>query len=189
MLNHTVFKVFFFFIACMLLACPAWSSGKGFYPDGQIKWEYLFKEGQLQEAKWYSAEGQLVSREIYVDGKAEKTEGYRADGSLEWQIKQLAENRQEVTRIDSEGKVTARYEMLDDQPDGTYTAYFPNGQIKQIVTYRNGTLEGPATTFFPSGQKEHEFSYVNGQVDGPYRTYSEVGTLLTEYSFSQGQVQ
>ncbi|NIP26415.1 MAG: hypothetical protein GWN81_17530, partial [Phycisphaerae bacterium] len=81
-----------------------------------------------------------ISREIYANGQPEKTEGYRADGSLEWQVKQLADDRQEVTRIDETGKMTARYEILNDQPDGEYTTYYADGQIKQIVTYNKGTL-------------------------------------------------
>jgi antitoxin component YwqK of YwqJK toxin-antitoxin module len=171
------------------LATPAVAAGKGFYPDGQIKWEYLFQDGEIEQANWYNEAGQLVSREFYSTGKAERTEGYRADGSLEWQVKNLVDNRQEVTRFDTAGMMTVQYEMADGQPDGKYTTYLADGQPKQTVTYKKGVLDGPARTFFPSGQVEHEFSYVDGQVDGYYRTFSEDGKLLTEYIFSAGQLQ
>ena len=67
----------------------AQAEGKGFYPDGQLKWEYLFEDGEISEAKWYNEAGQLVSRESYATGEPVKTEGYRLDGTLEWQVRQL----------------------------------------------------------------------------------------------------
>ena len=79
--------VCFLLLTAGTLATTAWAEGRGFYPDGTLKWEYLFQKGEIREAKWYSEGGELVSREIYVAGKAEKTEGYRADGSLEWQVR------------------------------------------------------------------------------------------------------
>lgn len=170
------------------LATTALAAGKGFYPNGQTKWEYLFQNGEISEAKWYNEAGQLVSRETYVSGKPEKTEGYRADGSLEWQLRQLENNQQEVTRFDTSGKITALYQTVDGQPHGEYTTFFADGQAKQTVTYQQGTLNGPARTFFNSGQVEHEFTYSNGEVDGIYRTYSSEGKLLSEYTFSAGQL-
>jgi hypothetical protein len=38
------------------IACAA---GKGFYADWQLKWEYLFEEGVISEARWYNEAGQL----------------------------------------------------------------------------------------------------------------------------------
>ena len=141
------FMVFLFAALCTPSA--SFAEGKGFYPDGQLKWEYLFQDGQISEAKWYNEAGQLVTREVYVDGQAETTEGYRPDGSLEWQTRKLQDNRQEVTRFDEAGQKTALYQTLDNQPDGEYTAFYADGAPKQTVTYQMGILEGPAKTYFP----------------------------------------
>ena len=171
------------------MASTVSAAGKGFYDDGQTKWEYLFEEGVISEAKWYSETGELISRETYVAGQTDKTEGYRADGSLEWQAKPLEEGRQEVTRFDLGSQKTDLYQTVSGQVDGVYSTFFSTGQTKQMVTYSQGILNGPATTFFPSGQVEHEFSYSNGEVDGLYLTYSEEGKLLSEYTFVKGQLQ
>jgi antitoxin component YwqK of YwqJK toxin-antitoxin module len=185
----------FFLTFCLLvlaagtLTTNAQAGGKGFYPDGQTKWEYLFQDGEISEAKWYNEAGQLISREIYASGQPEKTEGYRPDGSLEWQVRQLENGHQEVTRFDESSKITARYQTVDGHSDGEYTTFFADGQAKQTVTYRQGLLDGSARTFFNSGQVEHEFSYSNGEVDGTYRTFSADGKLLSEYTFSAGQLQ
>lgn len=190
MIKQPIFLLFLalVFIAGSMASTVA-AAGKGFYDDGQTKWEYLFEEGVISEARWYSEAGQLISRETYVAGQADKTEGYRTDGSLEWQSKPLEEGRQEVTRFDLDNQKTDLYQTISGQIDGVYTAFFSTGQAKQMVTYSQGVLSGPATTFFPSGQVEHEFSYSNGEVDGLYRTYSEEGKLLSEYTFVNGQLQ
>ena len=176
------------FIAGSMASTVA-AAGKGFYDDGQTKWEYLFEDGVISEARWYDQAGQMVSREFYIAGELEKSEGYRADGSLEWQTKPLADDHQGVVRFDKNGQMTTLYQTVAGQADGEYKTFYADGQEKQKVTYLKGVLNGPATTFFPSGQVEHEFSYSNGEVDGLYRTYSEEGKLLSEYTFLNGQLQ
>jgi antitoxin component YwqK of YwqJK toxin-antitoxin module len=190
MIKREIFLTFFLLVlATGTLTTDAWAGGKGFYPDGQTKWEYLFQDGEISEAKWYNEAGQLVSREIYASGQPEKTEGYRPDGSLEWQLRILADNRREVVRFDETGQISTRYQMVDEQPDGEYSTFFADGQTKQTVTYSQGVLDGPARTFFNSGQVEHEFSYSSGEVNGTYLTYSADGKLLSEYTFSAGELQ
>lgn len=190
MIKRALFLLFLFLVFTVgSMVSTVSAAGKGFYDNGQTKWEYLFEGGVISEARWYSETGELVSRETYVAGQADKTEGYRTDGSLEWQVKLLEEGRQEVTRFDLDGQKTDLYQIISGQVDGVYTTFFNTGQAKQVVTYSQGVLNGPATTFFPSGQTEHVFSYSNGEVDGLYRTYSEEGKLLSEYTFANGQLQ
>lgn len=187
--RHLYYTLLFLMFATTFQATPALAEGRGFYPDGQLKWEYLFQNGEISEAKWYSATGQLVSRQNYVAGQPEQAEGYRTDGSVAWQSKPLAEGRHEITRFNEAGQMVARYQVVDDQPDGEYTTFTAEGQPKQTVTYQRGILDGPAKTFYGSGQLEHEFTYRDNQVDGPYRTYSSEGVLLSEYTFSSGKLQ
>ena len=189
MIKHIFCFSLFLFISAMLTLNISFAAAKGFYPDGQLKWEYSFDDGELSEAKWYNESGQLVTREVYTAGQPQVTEGYRPDGSVEWQARTLEENRKEVTRFNEAGQKTALYQTLDNQPDGEYSTFYEDGTPKQTVNYQMGVLEGPARTFFPSGQVEHEYTYKNGEIDGTYKTYSEEGTLLTEYTFSAGTIQ
>jgi antitoxin component YwqK of YwqJK toxin-antitoxin module len=190
MLKQTLFLLLLLLlIATTSAVSTVAAAGKGFYENGQTKWEYLFEDGVISEARWYNEAGQMVSRETYIAGEVDKTEGYRADGSLEWQTKPLVDDRQGVARFDNNGQMTALYQTAAGQVDGGYKTFYADGNEKQVVTYSQGVLNGPATTFFPSGQVEHEFSYSNGEVDGIYRTYSEEGKLLSEYTFVQGQLQ
>ena len=167
-------------------AWPALRSLRHTLPDWNF---YLPRNSWPPDRAPYIETGQLISRETYVAGQADKNEEYRADGSLEWQVKPLEEGRQEVTHFDLSSQKTDLYQTISGQVDGVYTTFFSTDQAKQMVTYSQGILNGPATTFFPSGQVEHEFAYSNGEVDGLYHTFSEEGKLLSEYTFVNGQLQ
>jgi len=175
-------------LVTLFCSSVAWAGAKGFHPNGKLKWEYLYQNGAISEAKWYDEQGIQTSRALYTDGQPVATAGYRADGTMEWQIRQLEGGHQEVTRFDAGGQPVVRYAAVDGQPDGEYTTFHPNGEAKQTVTYQMGILEGPARTFFSTGQLEHEFAYRAGEVDGLYRSYSAEGTLLSEYTFKAGKL-
>lgn len=191
-MQRKIFGCFIVMICFTLfgLSEQAMAAGKGYYPDGTLKFEYAYEEGQVREAKWYDEEGRLTARALFDNGVQVQTEGYRTDGSLEWRMTPVPDSeRQEVTRFSVDGTLEVRYQVSGDQPDGEFTIFYPDGTPKQTVTYRQGTLDGPAQTFYPSGQVEHEFSYAGGQLEGPYRSFSPEGQLIAEYLFKAGQLQ
>jgi antitoxin component YwqK of YwqJK toxin-antitoxin module len=53
-------------LAAGTLTTDAWAGGKGFYPDGQTKWEYLFQNGTYLT---YSADGKLLSEYTFSAGE------------------------------------------------------------------------------------------------------------------------
>ena len=172
----------------LLAAGPAMAGGTGFYPNGQIQWEYLSQDGQVREAKWYDEQGRLTARSIFRDGHQVMSEGYRSDGSLEWQARELGEGRQEITRFAPGRRTELRYEVAAGQADGPSMLFYPGGQPRQSVTFRNGIPHGPARTYYENGQIESEYAYRDGQLDGPYRLFSPEGQLTAEHAFARGQL-
>lgn len=173
----------------LLLAGRALAENAGYYPNGKLQWEYLSQDGQVREAKWYDEQGRLLARTTFRDGLQVLSEGYRGDGSLEWQIRDLGEGRQEITRISPTRKTEMRYDVVDGQSDGPSTVFYPNGQPRQIVTFRHGTPDGPARTYYENGQLESTYVYRNGQLDGPYQLFSPEGQLLADRVFVNGKLR
>lgn len=173
----------------LLCAGPVRADGVGYHPNGQLQWEYLYQDGAVREAKWYDEAGRLSARAVFSDGRQVMSEGYRSDGSLAWQARELAEGRQEITRFTAGRRVEVRYEVVADRPDGPSTVFYPDGQPRQSVTFRNNTPHGPARTFYANGQLESEYAYRDGQLDGPYRLFSAEGQLIAEHLFDQGQLR
>lgn len=179
------------FFGLMLLAAPApgRAATVGYHPNGQVQWEYLYRNGQVCEAKWYDEEGRPSARTTFQDGRLVLSEGYRSDGSLEWQARELADGRQEITRFDAGRRAEMRYQMADGQPDGPSLLLYPNGQPRQLVTFRHGVPHGPARTYFESGQIENDYAYQEGQVHGPFRSFTPEGRLAAEYFYENGQLR
>lgn len=173
----------------ILLAGQAWAGGAGYYPNGKLQWEYLYQNDQVREAKWYDEHERLQARTTFHDGLQVMSEGYRGDGSLEWQIRYLGDGRQEITRFTPARRTEMRYDIVNNQPDGPSTVFYPNGQPRQIVTFRNGQPDGPARTYYENGQLESNYAYRNGQLDGPYQLFSPEGQLLTERTFVNGKLR
>lgn len=173
----------------LLSVGPVRADGAGYYPNGQLQWEYLYQDGAVREAKWYDESGRLSARAVFRDGRQILSEGYRGDGALEWQVRELAEGRQEITRFTAGRRPEMRYEAAAGRPDGPSTLFYPDGQPRQSVTFRNNTPHGPARTFYANGQIESEYAYRDGQLDGPYRLFSPEGQLTAEHLFDHGQLR
>lgn len=176
-------------LALLLPAGPALAGGVGYYPNGQVQWEYLYQGGEVREAKWYDELGRLSVRALFREGQQTLSEGYRSDGSLEWQVRELADGRQEITRFAAGRRAEMRYEAVAGRPDGPSTVFYPGGQPQQSVTFRNSTPHGPARTFYENGQLESEYAYRDGHLDGPYRLFSPEGRLTAEHLFDHGQLR
>lgn len=175
----------------LLLCAPAavLAAAVGYYPNGQVQWEYLYQNGQVSEAKWYDELGRLSARTTFRDGRPVMNEGYRSDGTLEWQSRELAGGRQEVVRFGPGRRAEMRYETADGQPDGPSTLLYPDGRRRQLVTFRRGVPHGPAQTFFENGQVENDYAYQDGQLHGPFRIFSPEGQLLAESLYEHGQLR
>jgi antitoxin component YwqK of YwqJK toxin-antitoxin module len=171
--------------ATLLLPVWACAAGVGYYPGGEVQWEYLYQAGQVREAKWYDPRGRLTTRARYQDGHQTMSEGYRQDGSLEWQARELADGRQEITRFGAGRRPTIRYQTKAGQTDGPSSVFHPNGQPRQRVTFRAGVPHGPAQTFYESGQVESEYAYHDGELDGPCRFFAPDGQPLSEKRFGK----
>lgn len=72
------------------------------------------------------------------------------------------------TDYDKEGRVTARYTLLNGGPDGRYVYYYENGQVRHDVPYVRGVHHGISRHYSPDGAPLATFVYENGQLLLPY---------------------
>lgn len=70
---------------------------------------------------------------------------------------------------------TGKYK--DDRKTGVWTEYFCNGNIKNILTFKNGRPEGPAKTYFESGNIKEEGTWQANRWVGKYKSYSDDGKV------------
>lgn len=71
--------------------------------------------------------------------------------------------------------------------EGPFKTYYPNGNVKEDVTYTNNIREGEAKLYYENGKIHEERNYVNGKIEGLVKIYSEEGTLLKTIYIEDGK--
>ena len=67
--------------------------------------------------------------------------------------------------------------------------YFPNGTLKSMQYWREGSQQGGFRCWYPSGLLRWDGMSVDGQRDGMYRQYHKGGDLQYEYEYTAGVPQ
>jgi antitoxin component YwqK of YwqJK toxin-antitoxin module len=65
-------------------------------------------------------------------------------------------------------------------PDGSYLAWYEDGQIEMSGSYRRGNYNGIWTAYYPSGKMKYINRYNEGKKQGTCKTWSESGELISE---------
>lgn len=65
--------------------------------------------------------------------------------------------------------------------------YFENGNVFQVVNYKNGVLFGDRRVYFENGKLKSETAYKNGKKDGLWKSYFESGQLEETGNYERGE--
>lgn len=84
-----------------------------------------------------------------------------------------------VTYDPKEGK-GLRYEWYckdGKRADGISKGWFPDGKIKQIITWKNDKLNGLYTNYHPNGQKQSESNFIDNEEYGLWKEWYANGQM------------
>jgi len=74
-------------------------------------------------------------------------------------------------RFSPDGKLVEKSEYLDNELNGKQEFFYPNGQVQEMVHYKNGKHDGAYKTFFENGKVKQEGTYVDGALNGEFKGY------------------
>jgi antitoxin component YwqK of YwqJK toxin-antitoxin module len=141
-----------------------------FYPNGKPFVQGEFRRGR-QNGEWtYSFDnGQLNRKATYKDGQPDGAwDVYRADGTLS--AKRGFRNGMrhgEWITYDATGKQPLREERYDNgKADGVWKVWYPNGQQRQQISFKQGKRDGVSIEWSEEGEKRGEVSHVDDKLDG-----------------------
>lgn len=66
---------------------------------------------------------------------------------------------------------------VHNQRDGEWKAYFENGKIQAVATYRQGVQIGDEKVYYENGNLMYQGQYENGICCGTWKFYNELGKL------------
>ena len=64
--------------------------------------------------------------------------------------------------------------------------YYPNGQLKSVLNYKKGQLEGIALYYYENGVLKERVNYRKGKRERTGTTYYESGKLKEEITYENG---
>ena len=70
--------------------------------------------------------------------------------------------------------------------NGTYNAYYGDGQLRATATYKNGIREGTSDVYLQNGQLFLRATYKYGELDGFQLRYGSDGTLKSKCFWVNG---
>lgn len=185
---------------------------RGFYPNGQLRYEGQFKNDKCKGTfKYYDEQGNLkATNEFDKSGEKALNKTYAPNGRMiatgyyqnqkkegEWKYFDEASGQLRLVEDNKEGKVhgwsklynpnngvlAEETQYVEGQPEGQCRKYSDTGTLLMECLYHKGRLEGPTKTYYPSTALKEEGQYANGEKVGLWKTYNEDGDVIAEDSF------
>lgn len=75
-----------------------------------------------------------------------------------------------------------------ERADGTSYGWFPSGQIRQIITWKNGVMDGPNLQFHGNGYINNQMQYLNGKEHGVWFKRDYDGSIERVQEWDNGKL-
>ena len=138
----------------------------GYYQNGSKKYVKRY-EDDIPAGKWqyYTMAGKTNAEEIYVDGK-------RND---EWY------------RLEQNGDVYYQFWDMDSLISEYADLHYPNGQLIEKISYKEGLKDGKFTGYYPSGKVEYVKRYEEDKPMGEWKFVKEDGSTKKIERYEMGK--
>ena len=160
---------------------------KQYTPDGQVIIENTLEYGDVTHARQYTMEGKLFYDITYTDGsRTGVTQYYAPDGkTLLYEI--LYENGMQVSiACAQKGGKMSDFTMIGNE-EQTFKAYYPNGALGAVVSFRDGLFNGTKSIYYPNGQAYQTITFANDLTEGPAILYYANGQMYSKTEYKEGQ--
>lgn len=85
------------------------------------------------------------------------------------------------------GELAYEVKNVNGKRDGVLTWYDRDGNVLEILHYKNGMRHGINRLYYPDGTLRSEVAYLNDQKEGPYKEYFANGELALTVAYKSGR--
>jgi uncharacterized protein len=155
------------------------------YVDGEIVIKKRQQEAETQNEETVKIE---VKSTYYPDGQIKSTGAYKDTIPVGLHKEFTQEGDIAGARVFDELGHVVGVGAVDenDNRQGKWIHYYPDGSIKSQGNYTNGQRQGLWTFYYRNGQVEQTGRYRNGRYEGTWKWYYENGALLRVEEFERG---
>ena len=177
-----------------------------YYPTGELKSIVRYIDGdQHGQYNDYLVDGTKYSDEFYEFGEQISNTTYTLNNNPLRINSNYNDNMRTLQLLAPDGKtplIKLYYadntlfkiscaqkggKMMDYENVGTeeqtYKAYYPNGALGGVISYKKGVLNGVRSIYYPNGQAYETASFSEGNYEGPVTTYYQNGNIHSKKEY------
>lgn len=158
-------------------------------PDIEIKNKYDQNGNLIYSGPYRNDIPVGIHREYGSDGKITNGFIYNDNGHLlsEGIVDEGGKSNGKWKDFNSEGKVFAEGQYMQNRKSGIWKFYYPDGKIEQTGSFNNGRPDGLWKWYYDNGSLLREEEYFQGQRDGSYTEYSKDGKIISQGQYTDGE--
>ena len=163
----------------------------GYYPSGKVEYVKRYEEDKpMGKWKFVREDGTTKKIEIYETGeKNDEWITYEKNGDVYYQFWDMDSLVSEYADLHyPNGQLIEKISYKDGRKNGKFTGYYENGQTKQIRTYKDDKLDGKFADYTESGQILRKQGYMNGLLDGPSKEWYLNGEVKVKTAYKEGKL-
>ncbi|MCX6281200.1 MAG: hypothetical protein NTU51_04500 [Bacteroidetes bacterium] len=161
-----------------------------YYPDGKLKTiSYLSDQGKTARTISYSYNGRKIAEGNYRSEKKDSTWRYYSDqdGVLLSEETYIQGVKEGVSRtFYPNGNIAEILHYREGLKEGEWIQNFEDGKLKFKGGYAGDEKEGAFTGYFPGGRINMSGAYKSGHKDGTWTFYEENGDVMRTEKYSEG---
>ena len=163
----------------------------GYYPSGKVEYVKRYEEDKpMGKWKFVREDGTTKKIEIYETGeKNDEWITYEKNGDVYYQFWDMDSLVSEYADLHyPNGQLIEKISYKDGRKNGKFTGYYENGQTKHIRTYKDDKLDGKFADYTESGQILRKQGYMNGLLDGPSKEWYLNGEVKVKTAYKDGKL-
>ena len=160
--------------------------------DGHKLYDGQFKNGVPNgEFRYYYADGRLKAISVLSDdGKTARTVSYATNGRKIAEGNYRDEKKDSIWRYcsDYDGILLSEESYISGVKNGASKTFYPDGNITEVIYFRDGKKEGEWIQYFDDGQVKFRGAYVNDEKEGPFTVYYPGGKINISGAYKAGHM-
>ncbi|MBQ8222893.1 MAG: hypothetical protein IJZ87_06060 [Bacteroidales bacterium] len=156
--------------------------------DGKLiaKNQYV-KNSKISEAELYSPNGNIIAKGKYLDKKKHEKWEYFSEESSVLILEENYDNGVVVGKTLAYSPVTQivieEIEYVDGIKNGVFNKYYDNGRPMVKAFYKNDELDGSYVSYYPNGVAKESGNFVLGRKVGEWTTYDMEENIISVDNF------
>lgn len=145
---------YFLFVLVLLGSCNGEDKIQKFYKSGEIKAEYVEKNGKISGIyKEFYKNGKLKKKTHYLDGvKHGRSVLYYKSGNIQQEFNyKNGEKNGWFKKYDEDGGLLQKANYKDGDQHGESKLFYDDGSLRSITNYKKSKISGKFIEFYPGG--------------------------------------